>query len=80
MSKKTAWMWRDGDQVRGLSFDREASVLLWHTDIGCHCNQHSDLEQSVEAFKQGGPPAFVGPLPADVAAEVAESLSFPDPT
>ncbi len=71
---KTAWMWLDGSDVRGLSIDADSGNLHWYDVVGCHCTDEETIEQSIAAYLREGPPAVIGPLPADTAAEIELSI------
>lgn len=68
--RKTAWMWVDNEQLRGLFLDVEAQQLTWVWQAGCHCADEDELVQSVETFRHEGPPALMGPVPEDVLAQM----------
>ncbi len=69
-----AWMWTTDGELRGLYFDRPAGRLRWYDAVGCHCGEDTQ-SQSIAAYQQDGAPAFVGPLPEDVAVALAAALS-----
>jgi hypothetical protein len=73
---KTTWMWLDGYDVRGVSFDLESGRLQWHDVVGCHCTDEEFLEQSLADYRQDGPPPAIGLVPADTAAEIEETLAY----
>ncbi|HSM57681.1 MAG TPA: hypothetical protein VK879_16125 [Candidatus Sulfomarinibacteraceae bacterium] len=68
--RKTAWMWLDNDQLRGLFLDVEAERLTWVWQAGCHCADEDEIVQSVETFYREGPPALMGSVPEDVVAQI----------
>ena len=70
----TAWMWLDGTEVRGLSIDQETKTLRWFDVVGCYCSDEEYVDQAPESYRQDGAPPYVGAIPADVAAEIAEAL------
>jgi hypothetical protein len=70
----TAWMWLDGSDIRGLSIDVESRRLHWYDVVGCHCSDEETIEQSLESYRQEGAPPYVGPVPADIAAEIEIAL------
>lgn len=70
----TAWMWLDGSDVRGLSIDLENRKLRWYDVVGCHCSDEEFVDQSPESYQEEGAPAYVGPVPADIAAEIEAVL------
>ncbi len=73
--EKTAWMWLSGADLRGLSLDLHERSLTWIWQAGCHCADEDAIVQSVAQFRQEGTPALIGPLPADVAAELDSALA-----
>lgn len=68
--RKTAWMWLDNDQLRGLFLDFEEQKLTWVWQAGCHCADEDEIVQSVEAFHHEGPPALMGPVPKEVLTQM----------
>jgi hypothetical protein len=70
----TAWNWLLADDIRALIVDVDAGMLNWFDQIGCHCTDEDFFSQSLLDFQREGPPAFIGPLPDDVAAELAQFL------
>lgn len=73
MAITTSWMWKQEDgEVWGLTLNIAERKLEWFDGIGCACGD-SFAEQTVEDFSQKG--ARYGELPADVMAEVRESLA-----
>jgi hypothetical protein len=73
---RTTWMWLDGYDVRGVSFDLESGRLQWYDVVGCHCTDEEFLEQSLVAYSQNGPPPGIGLVPADTAAEIDNTISY----
>ena len=69
-----AWNWLLDDEIRALVVDVDARALHWYDQIGCHCTDEDYLVQSLGDYQQDGPPPFIGPLPEDVAAELAVVL------
>lgn len=67
-------MWTLDDEMRALNLDREQGRLAWFDQIGCHCGD-STTTQSLADFRADGPPPFIGPLPPDVAAQLAAALA-----
>jgi len=45
MTQNSSWIWRGGDNIAGLRLDREAGLLHWTTEIGCHCDSDASLSQ-----------------------------------
>ncbi len=76
---QSAWMWTLDDELRALTLDLERGRLAWFDQIGCHCGD-STTTQSIAAFRQEGPPPFIGPLPADVATALEAALATANPT
>lgn len=72
---KTAWMWLDGYETRGLAIDPEAGLLEWYDVVGCHCADEEFVRQNIESYRKDGAPPYVGPLPEDTAAEIEETLA-----
>lgn len=72
----TSWTWVDDDSVRGLTVDKETGALRWYDQIGCHCTDEDYWPQSAQEFRLRGRPPLMGDLPADVAAELEETLSW----
>ena len=69
----TSWMWKQEDgEVWGLTLNVDKRKLEWFDGIGCACGD-SFAEQTVEDFAQKG--ARYAELPADILAEVRESLT-----
>lgn len=71
---KTAWMWADDVELRGLEFDPDLKRLAWFDQAGCHCGDPTAY-QSVEEFTEKGVPGWIGDLPTDVAQELADSIA-----
>ena len=71
----TAWMWASQGEVRGLRLDAEAGQLRWYDTIGCHCTDEAYFGQLIGDYLCDGAPAVMGPLPADVEAELAATLA-----
>jgi hypothetical protein len=69
-------MWLDGYDVRGVSFDQESGRFQWYDVAGCHCTDEEFLEQNLADFRQDGPPPAIGLVPADIAAEIDETLVY----
>jgi hypothetical protein len=67
-------MWTLNDEMRAVAIDLETQVLSWFDQIGCHCGDTTET-QAGAAYLQDGPPPFIGPLPADVAAELKAMIS-----
>lgn len=72
--QKTAWMWLANEQLRGLFWEVEQGVLTWVWQAGCHCADEDEIVQSVEAFRNEGPPPLMEPIPDDVAAEIEAAV------
>lgn len=71
---KTAWMWAEDVELRGLEFDPDKKRLAWFDQAGCHCGDATDY-QSLESYRTDGVPGWIGDLPADVASELDESIA-----
>jgi hypothetical protein len=71
----TAWMWLDGSDVRGLSIELEIRTLRWFDVVGCYCSDEDYIDQTPEDYRREGAPPYVGAVPADVAAEIDETLA-----
>ena len=74
MNQSTSWIWRGGDNIAGVRLDKARRLLHWTMEIGCHCDGDDDLQQSVLAYLQEGPPGGVPSLPVDVRAELEQAL------
>ena len=70
----TAWNWLLDEDIPALIVDVDAGMLNWFDQVGCHCTDEDFLSQSLIDFQREGPPAMIGPLPEDVAEELAQSL------
>lgn len=69
----TAWMWTEQDSLRGLQVDGDRRLLHWFDEPGCHCGDSTWSQPAADFLRQGAP-GWVGALPADVAAELQETL------
>lgn len=72
---RTAWMWLSGDDLRGLSLDRDEGLLAWIWQAGCHCADEDEIVQTAGEFLRDGPPSLMGPLPEDVNHELRQVLA-----
>ena len=72
---RTTWMWLDGYEVRGVSFDLDSGRLQWYDVVGCHCTDEEFLDQTLAAYRQEGGPAGIGLVPEDVTAEIEKAIS-----
>lgn len=71
--KTASWMWMGEDDVAGVRLDAAKRELYWSVGIGCHCDSPDDV-QSVSAYWQKGVPGLIPLPPADVTAELEETL------
>jgi hypothetical protein len=74
MKQKTAWMWLSGQDLRGLSWDRDDDTLTWIWQAGCHCADEDEILQTREEFLRDGAPPLIGTLPRDIVDEVEATL------
>ncbi len=73
---RTTWMWLDGYEVRGVSFDPASGRFQWYGLVGCHCTDEEFLDQSLVAYQQEGAPPGIGLVPADIAAEIETTIAY----
>lgn len=67
----TSWMWKQDEEIWGLTLNVKKQVLAWMDGIGCACGD-SFAEQTLTDFIEKGP-RFGNP-PADVVEEVHHSV------
>lgn len=74
-ARASAWWWQTDGGIKGLKLDEETSTLHWFDDPTSLCGDDgSQAEQSFEAFRHAGPPAFVGTFPEEIQEAVLYAL------
>lgn len=71
----TSWMWMSEQGVNGLRIDRDNHIMKWYDVIGCECDMDElATEQTFPQYQQEGTPTHLAQPPADVLAEIVESI------
>lgn len=68
-----SWIWSTDTCVNGLRIDTDAQLLRWYDSFGCACGD-STVDQPVTDYKKSGIPGMIAIPPADVLAEINESI------
>ncbi len=68
-----SWIWSTETCVNGLRIDSDAQLLHWYDSFGCACDD-STVDQPIADYKQSGVPSIIAIPPADVLAEIEETV------
>ncbi len=70
---QTAWMWAtDRGGVNGAKIDVERKIVQWFDEIGCACDDSTDIQTYAQFIEQG---AMFSDAPDDVIAELSASVA-----
>jgi len=66
-------MWAtDGGGVNGAKIDVERKIVQWFDEIGCACDDSTDIQTYAQFIEQG---AMFSDAPDDVIAELSASVA-----